>query len=87
MRTLILCVVMALRPIIGIALVMLLGYTFLNMTLPTSRDVVWSLMVGVVAFVIIEGFGFLMTWWYSLRHGYIPEGATRDPIDEFDVFY
>lgn len=85
MRAIVACVVMMMRPILGIALLMLSCFAILNRTL-TTKDVLWSLTVGAGVFVVIEGFGVLMMWWYSLRHGPISEGASREPIDEFDVF-
>lgn len=85
MRTFVTCTIMTLRPILGIAFIMLVCTTVLNLSL-TTKDVVRSLAVGVAVFVVIELLGFLMTCWYSLRHGFVPEGATKEPIDEFDVF-
>lgn len=85
MRAIVALFVMIVRPILGIALLMLSCFAILNRTL-TVKDVLWSLTVGAGVFVVIEGLGVLMTGWYSLRHGPIPEGASREPIDEFDVF-
>lgn len=85
MRTIVACIVMTLRPILGIALLVLSCYAILNRTL-TARDVIWSLTVGLVVFVVIEGLGVLMTWWCSLRDVVALESASTEPIDEFDVF-
>lgn len=87
MRAIVACIVMALRPIVVAALIALSCFAFLNRSL-SVRDVIWSLTVGVVTFIVIEGIGgVLMTLMYSRRHGDIPEGASIEPIDEFDIFY